>query len=642
MNFYSDENSANLAALLPAQARGTGRPIGDRRAWGEAGRWPTIRGLAVSAERYAEEPIPLLGEEQWKALQEKGDRLPLERAARLRTTRLNAFVIAEGLEDRGRYLPLIGREIGAILDEPDWAPTSARHDRSADEVRTEVSLSSAVRAWTLATADYWLGERLPAMLRERLLRELQERIFDPFLSADAARRFFWVRQFPNNWSAVCHAGVVGAALAILESREERAAILRTALSNIRLYLEASPFSSEGYCREGVGYWDYGFGNYLLLAETLWQNSGGKINLYEGERVRRIAFAVRQVEMSHGTYPAFADSPCYARPNVALLWLIARRFGLTEGQWPAEPDDDYRHYRPEWAFRDEEGRPDPRDLAGSMFALHSLGDRLGAYGIFAFPVPAGVANAREDSRRENGMRDWLDGPQIGVFRHFAAEGPAVTMAVKGGDNEEPHGHLDVGSYVICVDGYPLLLDPGAERYTASTFSAKRWESMMNNSLGHPVPRVAGAGQIRGLEARAEVIERTSAGQRDTLVMDLTRCYAAASLKRLWRTFVFDRAERQILISDEAEFSIPQQFGTALITNSHWQEEAAGTLRVSDRGGVLKVQTTTPAGCLLFTPEPVRAPAHRSGMQPVRLGYELEKPAAVAVIRSVITCQAGSGY
>ena len=87
---------------------------------------------------------------------------------------------------------------------------------------------------------------------------------------------------------MCHAGIVGAALSVVDSREYRARIVQTAVTRLDGYLNGWSISSDGLCLEGVGYWDYGFGNYLLLAETLWRHSGGRINLYAGERVRQVA------------------------------------------------------------------------------------------------------------------------------------------------------------------------------------------------------------------------------------------------------------------------------------------------------------------------------------------------------------------
>jgi hypothetical protein len=63
---------------------------------------------------------------------------------------------------------------------------------------------------------------------------------------------------------------------------------------------------------------------------------------------------------------------------------------------------------------------------------------------------------------------------------------------------------VGSFVVAVAGDTPLLDPGSEVYTARTFSARRYESQVLNSYGHPVPLVAGQLQRTGRKAEARVL------------------------------------------------------------------------------------------------------------------------------------------
>ena len=38
------------------------------------------------------------------------------------------------------------------------------------------------------------------------------------------------------------------------------------------------FTPDGYCGEGTGYWNYGFGHYVLLSEEIRLATGGQIDL----------------------------------------------------------------------------------------------------------------------------------------------------------------------------------------------------------------------------------------------------------------------------------------------------------------------------------------------------------------------------
>jgi hypothetical protein len=627
---------AELEAALPLQPQGVGAPIDNRAAWQYAARWPFIQRQAGDARRFLREPIPVLNDAVIEEGRRKQDRQIYEIPMRLRLVRLNAFVIAEGLDNQGEFLPAIEREIAAILDESGWIVGGALTSEIGTPKSTHVDLVTAPRAWTLATADYWLGDRLPAELRRRLREQLEKRVFAPYLEDARAgkKRFFWLEAQTNNWGPVCHAGIVGAALAVVDSREYRARIVQTAVTQLDGYLNGWSISPDGLCLEGVGYWDYGFGNYLLLAETLWRNSSGKINLYAGERVRQVATATRQLELSHGTYPSFADCAIYMRPNVALLWLIKERFGLREPGWPETPEGGEELFRPEWAFQDFPGRPDPKELAGFMFALHPQGDRLAAYGIFAFPFSPGVANEGAPFVMDPLRSVFIDSG-VAVLRDVTPEKPVLSLAVKGGHNDEPHGHHDLGSYVIAIDGWPLLLDPGAELYTPLTFGPRRFESMMNNSWGHPVPVVAGKPQRDGAAAKA-VMQHTSSGDgQEVITMDLKAGYDVPELKKLTRTFTLIRKEQRIEIVDEVEFSEARAFGTAFITNSGWYERGPGEFVVSDGGVTLDVMLESQGGELVARSEPVTAPQQKPGIAPVRLGYDFRAPVRSARIKATIT-------
>ena len=627
---------ADLEAALPSQPAGVGAPIDDRAAWQYAARWPSIQRQADDARRFLREPIPVLNDAVIEKGRREQDRQIYEIPMRLRLVRLNAFVIAEGLDNKGEFLPAIVREMTAILDEPGWVVGGALTSEIGTPKCTQVDLVTAPRAWTLATADYWLGDRLPSDLRRRLREQLEQRVFAPYLEDAAAekKRFFWMEAQTNNWGPVCHAGVVGAALAVIDSRDYRARIVHTAVTRLDGYLHGWSVSPDGLCLEGVGYWDYGFGNYLLLAETLWRHSGGKINLYAGERVRQIATTTRRLELSHDTYPSFADCAIYMRPNVALLWLIKERFGLRGPGWPEAPDGVEQLFRPEWAFQDFPGRPDPKELAGFMFALHPQGDRLAAYGIFAFPFLPGVANEGAPFVMDP-LRSIFIPSGVAVLRDVTPGKPVLSLAVKGGHNDEPHGHHDLGSYVIAIDGWPLLLDPGAELYTPSTFSPRRFESMMNNSLGHPVPIVAGKPQLDGAAAKA-VMQHTSIGDAQELItMDLTAGYDVPELKKLTRTFTFLRKAQRIEIVDHVEFSEPRAFGTAFVTNSTWQERGPSKFVVSEGGVALDVVIDSEGGELTTKSEPVTAPRHKPGIAPIRLGYDFREPVRAGRIKTTIT-------
>ena len=130
-----------------------------------------------------------------------------------------------------------------------------------------------------------------------------------------------------NWNSVCLAGVTGAALTSIESPQRRAFFAASAEKYIEYFLEG--FTPDGYCSEGVGYWNYGFGHFVMLAETIKQATGGKVDLLAAERIRPIALFARRMEILPGVYPAFADSHVGVKtgPGIDGLFGPPLRIGL---------------------------------------------------------------------------------------------------------------------------------------------------------------------------------------------------------------------------------------------------------------------------------------------------------------------------
>jgi hypothetical protein len=74
-----------------------------------------------------------------------------------------------------------------------------------------------------------------------------------------------------------------------------------------------------------------------------------------------------------------------------------------------------------------------------------------------------------------------------------------MAAKAGHNAESHNQNDVGSFIVALDGRPLIIDVGVGVYTRQTFGPGRYEIWTMRSSWHNVSEVdqvlqaAGAGQ-----------------------------------------------------------------------------------------------------------------------------------------------------
>jgi len=595
-----------IAAMLPQAPRGVGPKIEDRAAWDEVARLRDAKGIVRRAEKLLAEPIPELPDDLYLDFSRTGNRTRYQRVAGRRHARVPQLVLAECLENRGRFLPAIEETIRAICTQKSW--TLPAHDRSLRNfhgTEIDVDLWTAHVSWTLATADYWLGDRLSPEVRKLIRSELQRRTFGPYEGyVKQGKPRMWWPTCTSNWNAVCTAGVTGAALAVLEPAERRAWFVACAERSVPYFL--SGFTADGYCSEGMGYWNYGFGHYTLLAETVCQATGGGLDWFADPKVRQIALFGRRMEITPGVYPAFADCGVNARPNMRLMAFLSRRLKL--------------------GLADLEKR--------GLLLAPGVDNSLFAFGLYGFPNSASRTPPVPEGAPPQPLRDWFADAGILICRPTGDKPDSIGVALKGGHNAEHHNHNDVGSFVAALAGTTPLLDPGSETYTARTFSSRRYESGVLNSWGHPVPRIGGKLQRTGRAAAAKVLRTEFTDAADTLVLDLRAAYAVKGLKKLTRTFVYSRQGKgSLTVTDEVELDAPQEFGVALITFSKWTRAKDGGLLVGSGPGAVRVKLSAQGGALKLTDEEIKEDCH-GGHHPTRLGIDLAEPVRRATITATI--------
>jgi hypothetical protein len=554
------------------------------------------RAEAAHAEP-APRPDPVLYGEYFRS----GDRARYQSVFFRGLTRLGLFCEAAALAPADpRHLDALAAEIEPWLEQPSWVLPAHLANTDRPGGAGYVDLASAFTGGLFAAIVAWHGPRLPADLAARLRRAVLARVIEPCLEdlRDPARpnRNDWMRT-RTNWNAVCHAGLLAAGLALLPSREDRALLAAAARANLGHFLDG--FTPDGYCSEGIAYWNFGFGHFCLAAEHLLAATRGRLDLYADRRVPAIASFAARVALAPGCYPAFSDCDHRSRPAPWLLQLAARRAGHPSPVPPAEA----RRFDSAWSTL----------VSPLHHALHrrQLADCLDA--APAAPAPLSARDVFPDA----GVHLWRASSPL------KEASPALAVAIKGGHNDEFHNHNDLGAFVVAVDGEPLLLDPGAEIYTARTFSPRRYESRLINSWGHPVPRVGGQLQSAGSRFRARVVHSEHGPERELLVLDLTDAYEVLGLRRLLRRFEFDRATGILRVIDEFSADRPLTFEAALVSYAPLATIAEGALLVGDPASVARLVAR--ASLPFAAPEPISEDAH-CGRQARRIAYALPAPAA----------------
>ncbi len=587
-----------IAALLPAQPAGFGQPITNRAAWvAFAARHPELDDVIPHAARLAAQPLPAQPDSLFLEYSQNGNRTRWQKVSGARRERIQIFTLAECLENQGRFLAPLETAIAALCAERTWVLSA--HDPGLKNFRgetVEIDLGAAGLGVELATADYLLGHRLSPATQKLLRDNLERRIFAPYRAAvTGARPEFWWMHGHNNWNSVCLDGVTGAALATIGPAAERAWFIAVAEKNINSYLVGG-FTSDGYCVEGLGYWNYGFGNFSWLAENIRQATGGKIDLLSAPMAAGPALFGLRSEIINGVYTTIADCHPGERPSGILMNYLGLRFGLDRAPW-----------------REAE-------LAGGLYEKMAMG---------FLPAELPSIRSANDSAGMS-LRTWFPDGGVLICRPGVTAGIPFAAAIKGGNNGVSHGHNDVGSFSVVVGKTMVVCDPGGEVYTKRTFSSHRYDSKVLNSFGHAVPVVAGQLQRAGVEAHGVVTAKIFTAEADTLTLDMRSAYAVADLQKLERTFAFHRGQSPSLeVRDVAKFAGPENFETALVTWGGIRRVGENELELTDGEAAVRVTIDTQGRAFHLKQETIDEEVS-SRRQPVRLGIALDAKVSAAAI------------
>jgi hypothetical protein len=486
-----------IAAWLPAQPAGFAWPITNRPAWQHLATNSAFANVVAEANQLLAKPLPEQPDSLFLEYSRNGNRTHWQDVAFERRGRIAKLTLAETLESRGRFLPALETTIAALCKEKTWVmPAHDGELKNFNGTTNTPDLGATGLAAELAAADFVLGDKLLPTTRRLIRDNVYRRVLKPVRDGIEGRtkEMFWLR-VPMNWDAVCLGNTVFAAQALLEARDDRAFFAAAGEHYIRYFL--SGFTPDGYCSEGIGYWNYGFGHFILLTETLRQATGGQIDLLNDQAAIAPALFCRRSEILPGIFPTIADCTPGSEPDAALTAYVCRRLGLDAGNKTLISLQ--------------------KDLRMTLL-LAGLEHNL--------PLAR-----RLDPASESPLRTFFPGGGVLLARNGLDKQPAFAAALKGGHNAELHNHNDVGSFSVVFGTNMIICDPGSEVYTKRTFSAHRYDSKVLSSFGHAVPVLAGKLQKDGAKARGVILATNFTSAIDTFKLEIGSAYPRADFTEI---------------------------------------------------------------------------------------------------------------
>jgi hypothetical protein len=485
----------------------------DRRAWESADR-PTLRALEERARATLGTPWPTPLAHDFARYFRDGDRDTYEQAVRARQERLARAVVLAAATLDPVWLDEVTDGVVLFCEQSTWCwpahdHTFERHGSVLPTVTDPyVDLGAGEYAADLAWTDHVLGAQLDAHvpgLRARIRHEVEQRVLVPFTRR---RDWHWLGLDGNvhNWNPWIHSNLLTAVRFLVGDPDRRRQLLALVEEGLGRYAAAVP--ADGAIDEGHHYWWHGACRFLEAQVLLGRAPDPAL----------VAFPHR-VHLGGSWYVNHADGPARASPHQP--WHALHRLARLAGDREAEAHA-AAHRRP--------GEPVAHESHGLGHLLRALTDTAWvAASPAASPLPREV---------------WFPSTQVLLARPAAGSTAGLTLAVKGGHNDENHNHNDVGSFIVARDGVPVLVDPGRPTYTAQTFGPDRHDIWTMRSDWHNTPTIRGTRQAPGRSFAARDVTADGSG----VTMDLAAAYPRDDIRRWTRAARLDRATGTVTVRD----------------------------------------------------------------------------------------------
>jgi hypothetical protein len=451
-----------------------------------------------------------------------GDR---ERHSKISFGKRNALidlVLAESIEDKGRFTEAILNGVWSICEESFWGVPAHISGTGLPNVEDHiVDLFSAETSAVLAFTDYFTGEKLDKinkLIRKRIYYETNQRIFVPMLKNPD--RYGWMskKNAVNNWNPWIMSNWMAATLLLEKDENRRAQMLHASMLGLDLYLNG--LGEDGGCDEGPSYWFAAGACVFDCLELLESATQGKVAIYGEPLIQKMASYVYKTHISDDYFVNFADADPKLKPDGIMLF----RFGQKINDAPLAQFG-------KWAI-------EKYPLAISNNGFHRM-RRI--QNLLTIKNIGTQKNTFEPIKEA-----WFNDIQVLTAR--AQNG--FYLATHGGHNAESHNHNDVGDFLLYANGEPVIIDAGRGNYTARTFSSKRYELWFTQSQYHNLPIINGLGQIAGRTYEATQVKSTLSDKEASLNMDIAASYDKAAGITTWnRTIKLNRLKNTVEIADD---------------------------------------------------------------------------------------------
>lgn len=487
------------------------------------------RRIVAEGEKALHEPFASLPATLYLEFQRDGNRVNYETASFTKRSRLFALVLAEAIEQKGRFTDAIVNGVWSFCEESFWGVPAHYYLQKAgiglpDVQDPSVDIFASETAEILALTDYFVGAELDGvspLLRKRIYYEVDRRMLAPLEKDSIAYSYLGSgrRDAPvNNWNPWVISNWMISLLLLEKNEGRRVKELYHGMGLLDNYING--LGEDGAVDEGPSYWFGGAGRLFDALTMLHSATAGKIDIYEAPVIRRLGDYIERMHIAGNYFIDIAD----ASPTISADGLLIYRVGVSVkdtglerfGAWAYHHLDDHDFYHKDFSK--------PR-IVWNLLSLKACE---------SIDPPEPLTD-----------ETWFADLQLMA----TSSGKGFFVASHGGHNGESHNHNDVGDLMVYARGQPVIIDVGFGTYTAKTFSKDRYSLWYLSSAYHNLPVINGMPQAAGRKYEAREVSYASDAARTELQMEIAAAYPEEAGVRSWkRRVTLDKSKNEVWIRD----------------------------------------------------------------------------------------------
>lgn len=509
-------------------------PITDRSIWDNINT-DIKNSIILIANEHLKTSFDVIPASLWLDFTRTGNRQNFQKQCFLRREALNYLLMAEVIENRNKYIDKIIDLTWMILEETSWiipahnviSGQSDYSDVLPDVDNPIIDLMSAEIGVTLSLVVYFLKDKLDAispLICQRIHREINIRLITPYIN----RTDYWWMGFLqigneklNNWNPWINSNMLVTILLSEKDEMRKIKAIQKLMCSLNEYLEQ--YANDGCCDEGPAYWKQASASAFECLEIIEIITSSTIDVFSNNKIKNMGKYILRAYIDNNYVINYADSSAKGMFSPSLIY----RYGI------AINDNNLINFASYLLSKNK------NDLGVPSWGIYRKLNLLINY------------NQILDSEKQfiPCSEHFFEDVQV-----YMKRGKEIYLTAKGGNNNENHNHNDVGHFMIFKNGLPLIIDIGNMVYSQKTFSSRRYEIWVNQSIYHNTITVDDVMQKNGNKFKATNVKYITNNEFSEFSLNIEKAYDNSNIKYWNRTFNFNNITEEINISDELHLNI----------------------------------------------------------------------------------------